>query len=69
MGFLFKGITYAGNHGLDIVHEDGSTFVHPMPSDFKTKLDRLHNVLKEKVCRWVSPFQNDVKFLIGYEFV
>ena len=51
------GITYAGNHGLDIVHEDGSTFVHPMPSEYKTKLDKLHEVLKAEVCHdgaWVE---------------
>jgi len=52
-----EGITYAGNHGLDIVHEDGSTFVHPMPSEYKTKLDKLHEVLKAEVCHdgaWVE---------------
>ena len=55
--FKFAGITYAGNHGLDIVHEDGSTFVHPMPSEYKTKLDKLHEVLKAEVCHdgaWVE---------------
>lgn len=25
------GITYAGNHGLEILHPDGTRFTHPMP--------------------------------------
>ncbi len=27
------GITYAGNHGLEILHPDGTKFVHPMPAE------------------------------------
>ena len=26
-----EGITYAGNHGLEILHPDGTRFNHPMP--------------------------------------
>ena len=26
-----EGITYAGNHGLEILHPDGTRFTHPMP--------------------------------------
>ena len=28
-----KNITYAGNHGLDIVHPDGTKFVPPLPEE------------------------------------
>ena len=27
-----EGITYAGNHGLEILHPDGTKFTHPMPT-------------------------------------
>ena len=30
-----KNITYAGNHGLDIVHPDGTKFVPPLPEEVK----------------------------------
>ena len=35
------GITYAGNHGMEILHSDGSSFVHPMPAEYQGKLDKL----------------------------
>ncbi len=28
------GITYAGNHGLEILHPDGTKFSHPMPPGY-----------------------------------
>lgn len=33
-----EGITYAGNHGLEILHPDGSKFVHPMPTECEEKV-------------------------------
>ena len=29
-----EGITYAGNHGLEILHPDGTKFSHPMPPGY-----------------------------------
>ena len=29
-----EGITYAGNHGLEILHPDGTRFNHPMPAGY-----------------------------------
>lgn len=52
-----KGITYAGSHGLEILHPDGSKFVHPMPSEFEHKVSDLLKVLQEQVCKdgaWVE---------------
>lgn len=52
-----EGITYAGNHGLEILHPDGSKFVHPMPSEFEDKVTDLLKALQEQVCRegaWVE---------------
>ncbi|XP_026272691.1 uncharacterized protein LOC113202601 [Frankliniella occidentalis] len=52
-----NGITYAGNHGLEILHPDGSRFVHPMPIEFEGKVSDLLKQLQEKVCRdgaWVE---------------
>ena len=52
-----EGITYAGNHGMEIVHADGSTFVHPMPSEYKAKLDILQKSLNQVACKdgaWIE---------------
>ncbi|XP_023020813.1 trehalose-6-phosphate synthase 1 isoform X3 [Leptinotarsa decemlineata] len=52
-----EGITYAGNHGLEILHPDGTKFVHPMPTEFHNKVGELMRQLQEKVCRdgaWVE---------------
>ncbi|GLV40015.1 Trehalose-6-phosphate synthase 1 [Carabus blaptoides fortunei] len=51
------GITYAGSHGLEILHPDGTKFVHPMPSEFVDKVSDLLKALQEQVCRdgaWVE---------------
>jgi len=42
-------LTYAGNHGLEIHHPDGSRFVHPMPKEYVDKVGDLLKVLQEKV--------------------
>ena len=44
-----EGITYAGNHGLEILHQDGSSFVHPMPSEYQGKLEKLLKQLNDEV--------------------
>ncbi|KAL0831094.1 hypothetical protein ABMA28_001967 [Loxostege sticticalis] len=52
-----EGITYAGNHGLEILHPDGSKFVHPMPMECQDKVVELLKSLQEQVCRdgaWVE---------------
>ncbi|XP_026465717.1 alpha,alpha-trehalose-phosphate synthase [UDP-forming]-like isoform X3 [Ctenocephalides felis] len=52
-----EGITYAGNHGLEILHPDGSMFVHPMPIEYEKKVSNLLQSLQEQVCRdgaWVE---------------
>lgn len=52
-----EGITYAGNHGLEILHPDGTKFIHPMPTEFQDKVGTLLAKLQEQVCRdgaWVE---------------
>lgn len=52
-----EGITYAGNHGLEILHPDGSKFVHPMPMELQDKVVELLKSLQEQVCKdgaWVE---------------
>ncbi|KAG7306371.1 hypothetical protein JYU34_008996 [Plutella xylostella] len=52
-----EGITYAGNHGLEILHPDGSKFVHPMPMELQDNVVKLLKALQEQVCRdgaWVE---------------
>ncbi|XP_023942455.2 uncharacterized protein LOC112048975 [Bicyclus anynana] len=52
-----EGITYAGNHGLEILHPDGSKFVHPMPMELQDKVVHLLKALQEQVCKdgaWVE---------------
>ena len=40
------GITYAACEGLEILHPDGSRFMHPVPNDHRTKLQALFLALK-----------------------
>lgn len=52
-----EGITYAGNHGLEIQHPDGSKFIHPMPMEYEGKMTKLLKALQEEVCHhgaWVE---------------
>lgn len=52
-----EGITYAGNHGLEILHPDGTKFVHPMPTQYQGKVAELLKNLQEQVCKdgaWVE---------------
>lgn len=44
-----EGITYAGNHGLEILHADGSKFVHPMPAQYEDKVSDLLKAMQESV--------------------
>ena len=52
-----EGITYAGNHGLEIHHSDGSTFVHPLPGNGREDVARLIGKLEAECCEdgaWVE---------------
>lgn len=44
-----EGITYAGNHGLEILHADGNRFVFPMPLEYQAKVSGLLQALQENV--------------------
>jgi len=44
-----EGITYAGKHGLEILHPDGSKFVHPMPVEYEEKVSNLLKALQDSV--------------------
>jgi trehalose 6-phosphate synthase/phosphatase len=44
------GITYAGNHGLEIIYPDGTKFVHPVPSELEDKVGELLKKLQDQVC-------------------
>ncbi|KAK8736897.1 hypothetical protein OTU49_004707 [Cherax quadricarinatus] len=41
-----QGITYAGNHGFEIHHPDGTTFMHPVPDKYKVQLESLKRSLE-----------------------
>jgi len=52
-----EGITYAGNHGLEIIHPDGTKFTHPMPMELEDKVGVLLQQLQEECCKdgaWVE---------------
>lgn len=52
------GLTYAGNHGLEILHPDGTRFTHPMPAGYKERLYNLEKELTENCTgdgAWVEP--------------
>ena len=42
------GITYAGNHGMEINNSDGSTFTQTMPEDYQQKLDKMLRILNKE---------------------
>lgn len=44
-----ESITYAGNHGLEILHPDGSKFIHPMPTEYEDKVSDLLKALQDSV--------------------
>ena len=44
------GITYAGNHGLEIIYPDGTKFVHPIPAELEDKVRDLLKNLQDQVC-------------------
>merc|ERR1719348_761258 len=45
-----KNITYAGNHGIDIVQPDGTKFVPPMPEEVEEKAKWLLQRLQAECC-------------------
>ena len=45
-----EGITYAGNHGFEILHPDGTMFLHPVPTSYEESLIKLKENLSE-VCK------------------
>lgn len=52
-----ENITYAGNHGIEILHPDGTNFVHPVPKQAEENLLELQNQLIEQACKegaWVE---------------
>ncbi|XP_046447216.1 alpha,alpha-trehalose-phosphate synthase [UDP-forming]-like [Daphnia pulex] len=53
-----ENITYAGNHGLEIVHPDGTKFTHPMPSEFEDKVSQLMEKLQDEVCSYGAWVEN-----------
>ena len=53
-----QGITYAGNHGLELLHPDGTRFTHPMRVGYKEKLKALEKELTDNCTgdgAWVEP--------------
>jgi trehalose 6-phosphate synthase/phosphatase len=50
-----EGITYAGNHGIQISHADGNSFVFPMPQEYQDKVSGLLKALQDSVSQF--PFK------------
>ena len=46
-----KGIAYAGNRGLEIIHPDGTKFTHPMPREMEDKVGVLLEQLQQECCK------------------
>ncbi|CAG0903533.1 unnamed protein product, partial [Darwinula stevensoni] len=50
-------ITYAGSHGLEILHPDGSKFVQPIPEEYFVKMRRMCQELQDECCKegaWIE---------------
>ncbi|CAG0890921.1 unnamed protein product [Darwinula stevensoni] len=51
------GITYAGNHGLEILHPDGSKFIYPIPKEYHEKIWNMCQELQDECCKdgaWIE---------------
>ena len=57
MHILFIGITYAGNHGMEINNADGTTFTQTMSGDYQNKLMTMLNTLNREVTN-ISKLRN-----------
>jgi len=55
-------ITYAGNHGLEILHPDGTKFVHPMPMAYEDKVSNLLKELQDEVRRQTKTSRQIITF-------
>lgn len=42
-------ITYAGNHGLEVIYPDGSKYTHQLPTDFEERVKELIKQLEDNV--------------------
>lgn len=50
-------ITYAGNHGLEVLFPDGTKYVHQLPSEFNDQVNELIKKLEDNVVRdgaWIE---------------
>ena len=61
--YYIIGITYAGNHGNEIEHADGSTFTQKMPADYQLRLQNLLDALNKEVNYFHVVFKNILGFI------
>lgn len=54
-------ITYAGSHGLEILHPDGTKFMHPVPNAFAEKLRELMRLLQDEVTNLIFNYSINLK--------
>ncbi|XP_027214152.2 uncharacterized protein [Penaeus vannamei] len=60
-----EGITYAGCHGFEILHPDGTMFIHPVPHEYEVQLEQLKKELEEEVCKygaWLEQKSSGITF-------
>ncbi|XP_068221141.1 uncharacterized protein Tps1 [Palaemon carinicauda] len=59
-----EGITYAGSHGFEILHPDGTLFMHPIPHEYEVQLETLKQRLQEVSTdgAWVEVKQTGITF-------
>nr|XP_023013746.1 probable trehalose-phosphate phosphatase 2 [Leptinotarsa decemlineata] len=52
-----NSITYAGNHGMEVLYPDGSTYRHKLPENFEDQVNLLIAKLEKEVVRdgaWIE---------------
>ena len=62
------GITYAGNHGLEIMHPDGHVYSHSIPQDYRDRLVHLIRDLREEAARVVGAWVEDKGLLVALHY-
>jgi alpha,alpha-trehalase len=62
------GITYAGNHGLEIMHPDGQMYSHGIPQDYRVRLSSLIKDLEAEAAEVEGAWVEDKGLLVALHY-
>ncbi len=62
------GLTYAGNHGLEIMHPDGQKYTHDIPQNYTDRLQNLKADLEAEAAKVEGAWVEDKGLLIALHY-